>query len=90
MVVHGKGGWGQVNAKPTPRVTVGAGYGFDDPDDADLPASGRLKNATAETHVIVHPAGTLVLGLEWRRITTTYTTRAWSNDHLNLGVGFEF
>ncbi|MHB1310856.1 MAG: hypothetical protein ACYC3L_02475 [Gemmatimonadaceae bacterium] len=90
VVVHGTGGWGQVNAKPTPRITIGAGYGFDDPDDADLPASGRLKNATAETHVIVHPAGTLVLGLEWRRITTTYTARSWSDDHLNLGVGFEF
>jgi len=90
VVVHGVGGWGQVNLKPTRRITVGTGYGFDDPDDADLPASGRLKNTTFESHVIVRPAGPLVLSLEWRRLTTTYTARSWTNDHLNLGVGFEF
>ncbi len=89
-VVNGRGGWGQVNAKPTPRITVGGGYGFDDPNDADVPATGRMKNVTAESHMIVHPAGTLVLSLEWRRTTTTYTSRSWTNDHLNLGVGFEF
>jgi len=90
VVVHGIGGWGQFNAKPTRRITIGTGYGFDDPDDADLLSTGRLKNATFESHVIVRPAGTLVLSLEWRRLTTTYTARAWTNDHLNLGVGFEF
>ena len=90
VVVHGNGGWGQFNAKPTPRVTVGAGYGFDDPTDADLPATARLKNTTFESHVIVRLAGTLVFSLEWRRLTTTYTARSWSNHHLNLGVGFEF
>jgi hypothetical protein len=41
-------------------------------------------------HAIAHPGGPLVLSLEWRRTTTTFTARSWTNDHLNLGVGFEF
>ncbi len=90
VVVRGSGGWGQLNLKPFSRLLVGAGGGFDDPRDADLPATGRLKNVTSELHAIAHPGGPLVLSLEWRRTTTTYTTRSWTNDHLNLGVGVEF
>jgi len=89
-VLRGIGAWGQLNVRPSTRVTFGAGYGFDDPDDAELPASGRLKNATGETHLILRPAGPLVFSLEWRRTTTTYTARSWTNDHINLGAGFEF
>jgi hypothetical protein len=90
VVVRGSGGWGQVNVKPSPRLLLGAGYGFDDPRDADLPASGRLRNVSSEMHAIAHPGGPLVLSFEWRRMTTTYTARSWTNDHLNVGVGFEF
>jgi hypothetical protein len=90
VVVRGTGGWGQVNVKPTSRLLVGAGMGYDDPKDSDLPSTGRLKNATTEMHAIAHPGGPLVLSLEWRRTTTTFTTRSWTNDHLNIGIGFEF
>ncbi len=90
VVVRGSGGWGQLNMKPSPRVLVGAGYGYDDPRDSDLTASGRLKNVTSELHSIVHPGGPLVFSFEWRRTTTTLTTRSWANDHLNFGAGFEF
>jgi hypothetical protein len=89
-VVRGRGAWGQANLKPTRRVIVGAGYGFDDPNDDDLATTARLKNTALESHLIVRPAGPLVLSAEWRRLTTTYAARAYSNDHLNLGVGFEF
>ncbi|MBI2407037.1 MAG: hypothetical protein HYV19_01865 [Gemmatimonadetes bacterium] len=90
VVVRGTGGWGQVNVKPTSRLLVGAGMGYDDPKDSELPATGRLKNATTEMHAIAHPGGPLVLSLEWRRTTTTFTARSWTNDHLNIGIGFEF
>lgn len=91
LAVRGFGGWGQVNVKPSPRLLFGAGHGFDDPKNADLPPStGRLRNATSELHLIAHPGGPLVLSFEWRRTTTTYSARSWSNDHLNFGFGFEF
>lgn len=89
-VVGGSGGWAQLNIKPNARLLVGAGYGFDDPNDSELPSTGRLKNVTTELHAIAHPGGPLVLSAEWRRTTTTYVTRAWANDHLNVGVGVEF
>lgn len=90
VAVRSRGAWGQVNLKPTPRVVIGGGYGFDDPDDRDLPATGRLKNVVTEGHLHWRPAGPLVFGLEYRRMETTYSTRVWSNDHFNLAMGFEF
>ncbi|MBW7933522.1 MAG: hypothetical protein H3C62_07910, partial [Gemmatimonadaceae bacterium] len=89
-VVRGVGGWGQVNVRHSSRLLFGAGYGFDDPKDGDILATGRRKNVTSELHAIGHPGGPLVVSLEWRRTTTTYSTRSWTNDHFNLGLGFEF
>jgi len=89
-VVRGHGGWGQVNWRVTQRVSVGSGYGFDDPQDADLGTGATLKNTTMASYMIVRPAGPLVVSAEWRRTTTTYALRAYQNDHLNLGLGFEF
>jgi hypothetical protein len=89
-VVRGRGGWGQVNWHVNPRVSVGSGYGFDDPDDADLGTGATLKNTTVASYLIVRPAGPIVVSTEWRRTTTTFALRAYRNDHLNLGLGFEF
>jgi hypothetical protein len=82
--------WGQVNFKPTTRVTIGGGFGSDDPDDKDLAAGARLKNDVTEAHLVLRPAGPLVLGFEYRRMQTTYATGKLLNDHLNVGVGFVF
>lgn len=89
-LIHSTGLWGQLNLKPSTRVTVGGGFGFDDPDDTDMSAGARLKNAASEVHVHVRPAGPLVLGLEYRRMATTYSTGKFANDHLNVAAGFEF
>jgi hypothetical protein len=88
--IHSSGGWAQLNVMPVPRLTLGAGYGVDDPDDADLPATGRLRNAAAEVHLHLRPAGPLLLGLEYRRLETTYRSGPLVNDHLNVAVGFSF
>ncbi|HXV86732.1 MAG TPA: hypothetical protein VD793_08545, partial [Gemmatimonadales bacterium] len=34
--VRTRGGWAQLNVRPAPPWEVGGGYGFDDPEDADL------------------------------------------------------
>ncbi|MEA3245939.1 MAG: hypothetical protein U9Q74_07255 [Gemmatimonadota bacterium] len=88
--IHSTGGWAQLNLTPDPRLTIGAGYGMDDPDDADLPVSGRLKNAATEVHVHIRPAGPLLLGFEYRRLETMYRSGPLVNDHLNVAVGFTF
>lgn len=88
--VRTTGGWGQVNFRPSARWLVGAGAGFDDPEDADIAAGGRTKNTMTEAHVHWRPAGPLVLGFEWRQVETAWTGGTWTNQHLNLAVGFEF
>lgn len=88
--IHSMGMWAQANLKPTTRLTLGAGFGIDDPDDAGLPAGARLKNAATEAHLHLRPAGPMLVGLEWRRIETTYAAGKVANDHLNLAIGFSF
>ncbi|MBM3908341.1 MAG: hypothetical protein FJ363_09755 [Gemmatimonadetes bacterium] len=88
--VHSMGYWGQLNVNLTPRVTLGAGYGNDDPDDDFVGARGRLRNVVSEVHLHLRPAGPLVLGFEYRQMRTTYASGPLSNDHLNIAVGFVF
>jgi hypothetical protein len=88
--IHSTGIWGQLNLKPTTRVTLGGGFGLDDPDDKDLPTGARLKNEVTEAHLHLRPAGPLVFGFEYRRMQTTYSTGKLVNDHLNVAVGFVF
>jgi len=90
--VRTHGGWGQLNLRPHPAVEVGGGFGLDDPNDADLdPATAWLRNASWEGHVQWRPAP-LVLGVEFRRIETTYGP-ALGNvfvNHINVAAGFAF
>jgi hypothetical protein len=84
------GGWGQLNVTWSPRLLVGTGVGYDDPVDADVPTGGRLANRVREVHVHLRPAGPLLLGLEWRDLTSTIAAGPQRNRHLNLAMGFEF
>jgi hypothetical protein len=90
--VRAKGGWAQLNVRPHPAVEVGGGYGLDDPDDADLdPATALLRNLSWEGHVQWRPAP-LVLGVEFRRLETTYGPAIGTllAHHVNVAAGFEF
>ena len=88
--VRTKGGWAQLNLKASPRLLLGGGLGFDDPEDADVAAGGRLRNTVTEAHLHWRPAGPTLIGLEWRSIATDYAAGSRTNQHLNLAFGFEF
>lgn len=90
VAVRSTGAWGQLNYRPSARWVIGGGAGFDDPEDADVVVGGRTKNTMTEAHVHWRPAGPMVLGFEWRSVATDWTGGSWTNQHLNLGVGFEF
>lgn len=90
VLIRSRGGWGQINVKPTPTIVAGAGYGLDDPHDNDLAASARLRNTAQSVHVEWRPAGPLLFGAEFRRLRTYYVPRSFTNDHINLSFGFEF
>jgi hypothetical protein len=97
-----RGGWGQLDVQMTPAASLGGGCGVDDPR-VTMPASGvvaatRTRNVACEAHVMVRPGGPLFVGLEVRRMETTWIARAAStaaerkfrSDHVNIAVGFEF
>ena len=89
--VRARGGWAQLNLRPSARWEIGGGAGIDDPDDEDLGDGSRLKNVAVEGHLAWRrlPA---VVGVEVRHIRTRY--RAPVDDlgatQVNLGMGFEF
>jgi hypothetical protein len=87
--VEDRGGWAQLNVRPSSRFELGGGCGVGDPDDEGLPA-GRLRNVSCEGHVITHPGGPVVAGVEFRRLRTVYPSGPVHNNHVNLAVGFEF
>jgi hypothetical protein len=82
------GGWAQLNVRPDPVWEVGGGFGVDQPRATDRPV--RRRNLVFEGHVIVRPAGPLLVGLEYRRMETRYAVGTFADDHLNLATGFEF
>ena len=90
--VRTKGGWGQLNVRPRPRAgwMFGGGCGIDDPKDADLPATGRLRNFVCEGHVEWRPPGPLIFGFEFRRLNTRYQAGDYIVNHLNLAAGYRF
>ena len=89
--VRAKGGWAQLNLRPTLQWEIGGGAGIDDPDDDDLGDTSRLRNVAVEGHITWRrvPA---VVGVEVRHLRTRY--RAPVDDltatQINLGMGFEF
>jgi hypothetical protein len=88
--VRDKGGWGQLNLRPVSAWMFGGGCGLDDPDDADVPATGRFKNLVCEGHLEWRPSGPLIFGFEYRRLKTTYQSGEYGATHLNLAAGFRF
>lgn len=85
------GGWAQVNVRPTLRWLFSAGYGVDDPERVDVPpAQARLRNQVHSLATQWTPAGPIIVGLEWRKLATTYATGVRKADHINLALGFTF
>jgi hypothetical protein len=89
--VHTKGGWAQLNLRPTAAWEVGGGGGIDDPDDDDLVLGSRRRNVAAEGHVHWRHAPAVV-GVEVRGLWTRYAPAVGdlSAAHVNVGAGFEF
>jgi hypothetical protein len=85
------GGWAQLNLKPSMRWMIGVGYGVDAPERDQVPSvTGRLRNEAQALHAQWTPAGPIIVGLEWRKLATTYATGVRNADHINLALGFTF
>ena len=89
-----RGGWAQVDLRVAPTASFGTGCGVDDPRVARPPTGSlRTRNVACEAHLLLRPGGPLLVGLEARRMETTWASsveRKFRSDHVNLAVGFEF
>jgi hypothetical protein len=81
-----KGGWAQINMRPTSALRLGAGCGVDHPETL----AARRRNDACATYAIIRPMGPLFFGAELRRLRTEYATGRYTNDHVTLAAGFEF
>ena len=95
--VRTRGGWAQLDVRPTFAWEFGGGYGRDDPTDADLsaaggvlPAGARLRNVVFEGHIHWRPGGGLLIGTEFRRFETSFPAGVLKADHVNGFVGVFF
>jgi hypothetical protein len=97
--VRTRGGWVQLNIRPSFEWEFGGGYGMDDPNDSDLLVAAcdsvctsrvRRKNVVYEGHLHWRPGGGLLLGAEFRRLQTTYFVGPISANHVNMFAGLAF
>lgn len=87
--VRDRGGWAQLDVRPSSLLQLGGGCGVADPRDADVPA-GRRRNTACAAFLLTRPGGPIVAGLEYRRLSTRYAAGTARNHHVNVAVGFEF
>jgi hypothetical protein len=86
--IRDKAGWGQLNVQLHTSVLVGSGCGVDVVNAEDRPT--RQRNTVCAAHVLWRPSEPIVVGLEFRGVSTRYDTGSTGRaSHLNLGLGFE-
>lgn len=81
------GGWMQLNWQAHPTLITGGGCGIDAADVRDQPL--RRRNESCAVHLLWRPAQPLLLGVEFRRLRTTYESRTARGNHINFSFGFE-
>ena len=86
--IRDRAGWAQLNAQALRSVLVGVGCGVDVVNEADRPT--RTRNTVCMSHLLWRPAEPIVVGLEFRGVSTRYDTGVTGRvSHINLGLGFE-
>jgi hypothetical protein len=80
-------GWAQLNVRPTEQWLGGVGCGIDRVRDADRP--DRRQNTVCAAHLRWTPVQPLLLGVEYRRLSTLYSTGMYHANHFNLALGFD-
>ena len=70
--IAAKGGWAQLLVEASAALTLGAGYGVDDPDDDDLAAGGRARNERIFANFFYKLTPAVTVAAEYSRMTTDY------------------
>lgn len=81
--IFSMGGWGMVSVKPAGRLTVNAGYAFDDPDDEDfelpedMPETFKDKNSVIFGNLMYALTSTVTAMFEVSYLKTEYLTKLY-------------
>lgn len=70
--IGARGGYVQLTANATEKLTLGAGYGLDDPDDGDLAKGARALNSRLYGNAIYALTPATSVGVEVSQIETEY------------------
>ena len=88
LPLRDRAAWAQLNVQPTVHWLAGGGCGIDRVRDADRP--DRRQNTVCMTHVRWRPVEPLLLGVEYRTLSTLYSTGMAHAQHFNLALGVDF
>jgi hypothetical protein len=89
--IRASGGWLQLAAKLSPKVTLHLLGGIDEPRSADLATGMREINRTAAINLYYRPATFLTLACEYQYLTTKYKEQETATTHrLQTAMIFAF
>lgn len=89
--VAAHGGWAQGIYDFTGKLSAGAGYGFDDPDDGDLSGDARTLNDRFFANIYYRLTDHATLSAEYSYFTTSYATSGDVTDNrFQLGAQYNF
>jgi hypothetical protein len=77
--IGAKGGYLQLTANATEKLTLGVGYGVDDPDDGDLAKAARTLNSRVYGNAVYALTPAASVGVEVSQIETEYKEQASSD-----------
>ena len=88
--IAARGGWAELSCKPVARLSLNAGYGFDDPDDEDFripiatigTKSFIGKNSNVFGSVMYGVTSTVTAMVEVSQLTTSYMYKTYQDDEL--------
>jgi hypothetical protein len=88
------GGWAAITFKANERWELGAGYGYDDPEEttADAAIAGFKTENSQYNARVQWRTSPVVVAFEYRHLATTYgaTVGEVTASHFNLAMGLEF
>lgn len=89
--IVGWGAWGQLGYTLNPKWTVWGYYGTENPDDADVIASGNTRlRSWLTTAMLRYKVGPYAMGLEWLHNETALPADWLSGNQVLLSARFDF
>jgi hypothetical protein len=87
--IESVGGWGQLVAGLLPTLTATAGYGVDNPKDADISTGGRVFNSRAFGNLFIKVTPETTVALEYAYLRTLFASEGAQHGN-RFAAGFQY